>query len=136
MKVYVPNAPNHNARQNISWKDMRVTRHAMLRAEKRLNLTSPREVQRLAARAKKEGLCLDGLNLDNCEKFQLTPEMWGKIRHYLLLYTMKKRQESRIYLYQGLFFVFRGNHYRTLISIIELGENTSEEDYYGTTEGK
>lgn len=136
MKVYVPNAPNHNARQSISWKDMRITRHAMLRAEKRLNLTSLREVQRLAARAKKEGLCLDGLNLDNCGKFQLTAEMWGKIRHYLLLYTTKKRQESRIYLYQGLFFVFRGNHYRTLISIIELGENTSEEDYYGTTEGK
>lgn len=132
-----------NIRNDISYKDIGVTNHAMQRASERMKITSKQEIKKMAVSAKKNGVCISAMN----EVLNDTKAQFGKeslnyknaINKYSTLFNMTpqlieeicdnvniKTNSARVYLYKGYFFVFAGTKGRTLVTIYEMYEQLNK----------
>lgn len=118
MRIIGKEIHNVNARNNISYKDIKVTNHAVERIRSRLGYMNNQEIKKLAANAKKNGINIVNITMNNCERAGFSKTVFNKIQESFPI----KNNSTKIYLYKGYFFVFTGNHQRTLRSVIEFRE--------------
>ena len=107
-----------NNRNSISYKNIKVTNHALLRANDRLGKINQKDLKKLAANAKKNGIKINNLNENICSRYNISLEMYKRIKEMIPI----KNNSTDIFLYKGYFYVFTGNHQNTLRSVIEMYE--------------
>lgn len=116
MKVEHVSYHNLNSRNNISYKDIKLTSHAILRANQRLRISSTNDLKKMASNAKKNGINIQELTPETYSKFGISEDAFKTIRRMFYI----NNSSTRIYLYKGVFFVFSGNHCRTLKTVVEM----------------
>lgn len=111
-----------NKNNTISSKNIKISVHAKQMAYERLGLSSEKEVQKLCANAKRNGLNMSLISMQNYEDYGLSFEhyKWLKDKYY-------KCGNEAVYFYKGYFFVFAGKNNRTLKTIIYPGLPISAE---------
>lgn len=109
---------NLNHRNNLSYKDIKITRHALERANTRFRNIKETELKKIAASAKKNGINISSINKDNLDKYGISPDVYNTMKRMISV----KNNSTKIYLYKGLFFVFAGNSQKTLKTIVEIYE--------------
>ena len=124
MKIYSTTKHNSNIRNNFGYKQIELTQHVKFQAEKRFNITSSNELKKLASSAKKNGVHINYLTYDNCEDFGIGKKAFNLIKKRIKFGNFKGCFE--IYLYKEIFFLFGGNHNRTLITVFELNTKDKE----------
>lgn len=104
----------------ISASKIRVTTHAKQQAYIRMGIQSVTEIQKLSARAKRNGILVNSLDDHNYEKYKLSKE------HYEWLIDKSgcrgyTNQNTNIFFYKSYFYVFCGPKFHTLKTIIYPG---------------
>lgn len=110
----LPKRVNYN---DFSYKNIRVTNHAKDKAVTRLGTSSEKEIQKMAASAKKNGLNMNAVTMMNYESFGLSFEEYKWLKDKVFY---NDKTESA-YFYKGRFFVFTGQKNRSLKTIIYPG---------------
>lgn len=128
------NYHNHNARNNLSYKDIKLSFHSIERARERLQLTDEKQIKKLASSAKKNGISLDKLTEERAKLLGIEGNLYdslvrfknnkGRFRDFQFP-TYKKGKEST-YFYKNCFFIFGGKKDKTLITIIKNESNINE----------
>lgn len=102
---------------NLSYKDIKISAHARETAVTRLGTSSEREIQKIAACAKKSGLNMNNVSMMNYHSFGLSFEEY----RWLVDKVFYNKDTESAYFYRGRFFIFTGNRKRTLKTIIYPG---------------
>ena len=108
----------NDKRYRISHDKIRLTSHAKQQAYLRMGIQSELEIRKLAARAKRNGILVNILTDENYMDYELSQE------HYLWLIDKsgcRHPNSGYVYFYQAYFYIFCGNKYRTLKTIIYPG---------------
>lgn len=105
-----------NKRNTISSKNIRISAHAKQVASERLGIFSDKELQKLSANAKRNGLNMSLLNMMNYTDYELSFEhyKWLKDKYYCT-------NNEAVFFYKGFFYIFTGKHNHTLKTIIYPG---------------
>lgn len=105
---------NTNIRNHFSYKDIKLTHHAQIRASERMRLNDSNMLKKLACSAKKNGICVNHLTPELIEALNLPKDLCNTISAVLRNCC---QSEKKVYLYKDYFWVFKGNHNRTLITL-------------------
>lgn len=113
-----------NQTNKISYKDIRLTRHAKQRAEERLGITNNRDIQRLALEARYKGINLRNIDYSNFSEAGLSKEIYSQIRREFHYHS----NSERFYYYKDIIFIFFGYKARVLKTIVRLDRKTYNDD--------
>ena len=106
---------NYNSNFNrISYREIKLTRHAKQRACERLGINKESDIQKLAVSAKYNGTKILALTYDNYKDFNISYDMYRYLKNH---YTHRYKSD-KIYYYKNHVFVFSGDHSRCLKSIV------------------
>lgn len=126
------NNPNTNSVYSLSYKNIRLTAHAIKRGKTRLNLNQ-KQLQRLAASAKKNGLNITKIDKNFDYAYYNIPENQFKgILNFLettFYFNKAGLASKKFYLYKGIIWIFCGHHAQKLKTLFELKNEYFKEDY-------
>lgn len=126
------NNPNANTVHSLSYKDIKLTAHAIKRGRTRLNISS-KELQKLAASAKKNGLNITKIDENFDYSYYNIPENQFKgILNFLeasFYFNKAGLASKKFFLYKGIIWIFCGHHAQTLKTLFELKDDYFKEDY-------
>ena len=101
------------------YSDYVITHHAMQRMYERFGISSKTEIQKMVKAARDKGVFIHCLNKDNYEKMGLDKETYN----YLKKNTWTVDNKNRCCYYKDKIWVLRGNHSRTLVTVIKVDIN-------------
>lgn len=99
-----------------SYKSIKITNHAMIRAEQRLGTANTSEIRKMAFAARKKGVKVWLLNKDNKKESGLDDNTYYLLKNKLRV--DKSGNSNTPYYYKGNIFLFRGKY--QLVTIIPL----------------
>lgn len=107
--LYTFESKNYNQSRKhnvVSYKNIKLTNHAIDRARERFNINSKDELKKLAASAKSKGIAYWGLTTDNISQIGVPYEVFVTLNR-----TIKSRLKSKnkIYIYKNKIFIFANN---------------------------
>lgn len=103
----------------ISYREIKVTRHAKQRAHERLKINKESDIQKLAVAARYNGIKISTLALDNYNHYKICYNMYRYLKnHYTHHY-----KSDKCYYYKNHVFVFSGDRSRCLKSIVPCYED-------------
>ena len=119
---FTPKNYNQASHNKVSYRKLKLSNHAVSRAQERLSLYSKDELKKLATSAKYKGINLNGVTMDNYEALGIPYEALVAIRR-----TTKSPQynNNKNYLYKSIIFTFNpsGN---VLVTLLPLTNSTVE----------
>ena len=111
------------SKQNgISYKDIKLTTHSIIRAEERLNITSANEIKKRAASARRKGIRLENVNKDNIKKFLALGLNYTDWVYFTQHFRIKEKS-TRFYLYKEYIWIFGGDGGKTLKTVVKITDN-------------
>lgn len=108
---------------SLSYKNIRLTQHSIIRAKERLNITDKNTLKKMAALARRSGVRLDNIDLDNksdyakdtlLNKYQVDYSTMKYFKSHFRQYN----NSNRYYLYKGYVWIFYGSGGNTLKTVI------------------
>lgn len=101
-----------------SYKDIKITDHAMDRSKERLGINKRVELQKISNEARYKGVNLKALRGNTYESIGLTREEFQFIKNRFSV----RNNSTSIFLYKGCIFIFVGNGRRTLKTVVNLNQ--------------
>ena len=95
MKIQANKIKNQVKINGISYQDIKITTHAMIRGNERLKTNSKVELQKMASRAKKSGVNIKALTFENCESVGISKSDFAKILNQLVYYDEDGKYKSK-----------------------------------------
>lgn len=108
---------------SLSYKNIRLTQHSIIRAKERLNITDKNTLKKMAALARRSGVRLDNIDLDS--KSDYAKDVLRnkyKISYTTMLYFNshfnRYNDSNRYYLYKNFIWIFYGSNGSVLKTVI------------------